>query len=921
MTSRQPSWTKYESAILLEAVISTFDGLLSRSDAIKDVSSTLRKMAVNQGIEIDETYRNENGISFQMHSMESAYYGKTIFKPATKMFVGIVNLYRNSPNEYQKLLKEAKEMTTKPTTVENSFMNYLSKKVSPIQLSEISTCYSEIESFCKKLNILRDPLFQTTDVEVIKKVLRTIEQNKFFRITHKKQYRKIMLACRHYYAYIKEQHFSADLQKENNMEESSSVTVMRGQQLEQNERTSVQQPLVRTEQDKRLYQKYPALYLRLQSSLSELSGRQISIGKLNSIIGNIARSAEIEEILDNSSWAKSNGNEYSFFSDIVNHDIDINEDLREEATTALNGNNAQQFIADSSSFEFYLFNTLGMANATCQSYVSAINNCETFAREHHLDSWQLYSVERTVAEQTISILLSNKDFQEYNTRQHNRFSAALQKFHAFISDHFPSSMDSVSESENSMAHENKFYRAVLNTYFTKGFRMESPLEIRKFRRYYSNIHGTELSDSDDMITSGIKAMCIIYDEKAFLPEVMLSEEIRSKLFEYIESSFAGGKSVIYYQAIYDAFHEDFLDQHIHNADMLKAYLTATGIGRFYTKKDFISNNLNVTLDPLSEISSCLIEYGRPVECDELFRVLPHLPKSKIKSILANNVEFVNNGQGAYFHEKILHLSEEELEGISEIISQTIADKDFISGNELYDAIKAKYSYIIDEHRDLSIYGFRDALKAKLGNKFSFKGNIISEIGHELSMYDIFAKYARTHDNFTLSELKELASNLATVIYFDAVYENSLRINNEQFVSKNMAQFSIEDTDIALNRICSGKYIPIHEVTNFAGFPYAGFTWNSFLLEHYVANYSRKFKILHTGFNGTECVGAIVRRTAGIDSFDDLIVDIIVNNTVEMKKESVLQFLTDSGYLARRRYSEIESLLIKAKAQKQRKDED
>ena len=187
MTSRQPSWTKYESAILLEAVISTFDGLLSRSDAIKDVSSTLRKMAVNQGIEIDETYRNENGISFQMHSMESAYYGKTIFKPATKMFVGIVNLYRNSPNEYQKLLKEAKEMTTKPTTVENSFMNYLSKKVSPIQLSEISTCYSEIESFCKKLNILRDPLFQTTDVEVIKKVLRTIEQNKFFRITHKKR--------------------------------------------------------------------------------------------------------------------------------------------------------------------------------------------------------------------------------------------------------------------------------------------------------------------------------------------------------------------------------------------------------------------------------------------------------------------------------------------------------------------------------------------------------------------------------------------------------------------------------------------------------------------------------------------------------------------------------------------------------------
>ncbi len=55
MTIKQPSWTKYESAILLEALIATIEGSLSRSDAIKEVSSTLRKIAVNQGIKIDET--------------------------------------------------------------------------------------------------------------------------------------------------------------------------------------------------------------------------------------------------------------------------------------------------------------------------------------------------------------------------------------------------------------------------------------------------------------------------------------------------------------------------------------------------------------------------------------------------------------------------------------------------------------------------------------------------------------------------------------------------------------------------------------------------------------------------------------------------------------------------------------------------
>ena len=189
------------------------------------------------------------------------------------------------------------------------------------------------------------------------------------------------------------------------------------------------------------------------------------------------------------------------------------------------------------------------------------------------------------------------------------------------------------------------------------------------------------------------------------------------------------------------------------------------------------------------------------------------------------------------------------------------------------------------------------------------------------MADVFARYAQTHDSFSLSELQGLASNLATVIYFDPVYENSLRVSRDEFVSKDMARFSVSDTDEALDRVCTGKYIPIGEVKNFGGFPYAGFTWNSYLLEHYVASYSQKYKLLHNGFNGTECAGAIVRRSAGIDSFDDLIVDLLVNNPVELKKAPVLQFLSDNGYLARRRYSEIESLIIKAKAQKQRKDED
>lgn len=803
MAERQPSWDKYEAAILLEGILASMKGELTRSDAVKAVSHDLRAMAVHRGIEIDAVYRNTNGISFQMKSMESAYLGRTVFKPATRLFTGVASLYHDSHDEYQKLLKEARAMIIDGKTVKDDFMRYLAEQVSPAQLSDFYICYSEIETFCLKIKVLQKPLFQTTDIETIKKVQRTIEQNKFFRITRRKQINKIVAAGRYYYNYIKEGLYSRIGIEETAVEESNTAT-----QTFQPQHTH-----------------------------------------------NIA----------NDTMSKSVASEQS---DEIN----------------------------SRSFSRYLSETLKMADATSRSYSSAINNCEVFAREHQLPSWQLYTSDRQAAQETIRLLLNDADFLSYNARQHNRFRAALQKFLMFIGAEPQQTVPTKADIDSASPYRNEGYEQVLREYFMKGFRMDSPLEIRKFKRYYTATHATELTDSDDDISNKIKQLCILYEGKAFLPDVMLSEDRKEELLDYIESAFADGKAAIYYQAIFAEFSDVFLDYHIHDADMLKAYLTSIGNGRFFINRSFISKTPDVSMDPLSEVRSCLQNFGRPATYDELFAALPHLPQSKIKLILASNVEFVNNGRSEYFHESIVHLSDEELDGIAEIIQRTIDERDFIGGNELYDAIRAKYPYIIEENHTLSVYGFRDALKAKLGDKFSFKGNIISRSGQEISMVDVFAKYARSHDSFTLSELQGLADSLATTIYFDTVYENSLRISRDQFVSKAAAQFPVADIDEVLDRICTEKYIPLPEVTNFGALPYVGFPWNSFLLEHYVASYSQKYLLLHSSFNGTECAGAIVKRSAGIGSFDDLIIDLLANNNqIEMKKAPVLQYLSDNGY--------------------------
>lgn len=1059
MAERQPSWDKYEAAILLEGLLASIKGELTRSDAIKAVSRDLRAMALHRGMEIDEVYRNTNGISFQMKSMESAYLGHTVFKPATKLFADVTDLYHESYDEYQKLLKEARAMISDRKTVEDDFMRYLAERVSPVQLSELYRCYSEIETFCQKIKVLQNPLFETTDFETIKKVQRTIEQNKIFRITRRRQINKIVDAGRHYYNYIKEG-FYAHITDGKTVEDRSSIDhEMSNQSPPDVEMAKAESPITaytKTQQDERLLQKHPAVYNQIHNALkASHESQRVTIRELCEAINHTARPAVVEEILDNVSWVSNIGDSYIFsentpaiepdtsntessHSQDPTFEIDFHADFdlaytkperfsyfgerkacgdswtalyvavmtsviedyphifkpgmsfaqksgrielasddnysfmiapkpipgtaymletnlsandiaakiryvldlcnvdcenivityrKKEKETFEQVHQRKSFENDaiceinSRSFSRYLSETLNMADATCRSYSSAINNCEAFAREHQLASWQLYATDKQTAQETIQLLLSNAEFLSYNARQHNRFRAAIQKFLGFIGSGLTWTVPAKDDSEPSETYRDESYEEVLRQYFKKGFRIDSPLEIRKFKRYYTATHDRELTDPDDDISKKIKQLCIIYEGKAFLPDVMLSEELKDELLNYIETAFVDGKVAIYYQAIFAEFSDAFLDYHIHDADMLKSYLTFIGNGRFFINRSFISKTPDVNMDPLSEVRSCLQDYGRPATYDELFTALPHLPQSKIKFILASNVEFVNNGRSEYFHESIVHLSDEELDGIAEIIQRTIDEKDFIGGNELYDAISAKYPYIIDENHTLSMYGFRDALKAKLGDKFSFKGNIISRSGQELSMADVFAKYARSHDTFTLSELQSLANNLATPIYFEAIYENSLRISRDQFVAKTAAHFPVEAMDEALDCICMGKYIPLPEATNFGAFPYVGFPWNIFLLEHYVASYSQKYILLHSSFNGTECAGAIVKRSAGIDSFDDLIVDLLANNQIEMKKAPVLQFLSDKGYLARRRYSEIESLIIKANAQRQRKDTD
>ena len=87
-------WDYYEAALLLDYCIRVENKELSRLEAISIVSQLLRQRAINKGLDIDDVFRNENGISMQFSAMRNCYLGKKQGLTISKLFYEVVKFQK-----------------------------------------------------------------------------------------------------------------------------------------------------------------------------------------------------------------------------------------------------------------------------------------------------------------------------------------------------------------------------------------------------------------------------------------------------------------------------------------------------------------------------------------------------------------------------------------------------------------------------------------------------------------------------------------------------------------------------------------------------------------------------------------------------------------------------------------------------------
>ena len=120
-------WDKYETALLIESYIEIVDKKKKRADVVRDLSATLRKRAINLGLDIDDIFRNQNGISFRLEEIKYLFLdGQKGLSHTSKMFRDTVELYRNSQDDFDRLLVYAKAILVYPEGYKKEYQKMVS---------------------------------------------------------------------------------------------------------------------------------------------------------------------------------------------------------------------------------------------------------------------------------------------------------------------------------------------------------------------------------------------------------------------------------------------------------------------------------------------------------------------------------------------------------------------------------------------------------------------------------------------------------------------------------------------------------------------------------------------------------------------------------------------------------------------------
>lgn len=446
---------------------------------------------------------------------------------------------------------------------------------------------------------------------------------------------------------------------------------------------------------------------------------------------------------------------------------------------------------------------------------------------------------------------------------------------------------------------------ILSKRFTNGLRINSPIELARFRSFAAEDLGEEILLPDEELKSYIAGCGTTFDGKVYTVSAQTKERIRGLVEEY----FADGAQAIFFAEFYAKNENWLFEASVVSQDMLIGILRMLFPKLSFTQTYFGYTDASVFAVLESEI---LRVWGDDVllTYKQLAERLKYIPLDRIKYVLGQNGNFIWSSVETFSHVSRINITDEEREAIREVAVRKCNAYGYVSIKDL------PFGEIEERNYELSITAVHSAVyRLCLSDKFDKQGKIVTRKGDVVDALTIMKEYCRTIDKCSLDDLlnigKELTGEVRRWIPMEAGNAILVRIDKDTYVADRYVHFNADMIDEVIELFVKGDYLPLKSFTTFGAFPDCGQEWNLFLLESYCRRFSRRFRFDTPTVNSRNA-GAVIRKSCGLN-YTEIMTDAVANADIPLKSTVVGKFLYESGYTGRSTTAKVGEIIDKVKA--------
>ena len=465
------------------------------------------------------------------------------------------------------------------------------------------------------------------------------------------------------------------------------------------------------------------------------------------------------------------------------------------------------------------------------------------------------------------------------------------------------------------------YRMVMEQFFGNGIRVTSRLDQNRFSQRYRDCHHEEMPKTNFEET--IRSICYEKEGKCFLRANREQAGLLNQIIEELCDLFDQGYTCIYTACVYQHFKTQIEETfEIYGEELFFPVLMQSVGGRFSRNgHDHLYRN-GTRLAPEEDVKKFVRECQREISYEELEQELWFIPLTKIKQAIQKSPSIINTANCTYMSIDTFPITRDDLKKVKEIIKTGIstAPKGQLSSEECRRLIYIECKPVKIDTEQFSLRGFHNSLGYLLRDDFAFSSKFVTEKDKKIDTAKLYREFCEDRERFCLDDLKEFSKEINVLINHDIVRRAMIRIDEENFWSSELIHFNAERIDESLEEnFCRSEYLPIQNTEPLLSLlpSVDGVRWTGYLLESYLFSFSKKFILMHKGFAEKNFNGVMVKKTAGFENYEQLIVDVLSKRNGWKNKEDVYSILTDDGYITRAKYNGIEEIMKMAKLKREK----